>query len=171
MNVTLSPFLAACKSVGGFGNSSDGASGGPIDAHPLSAISIPAASSNFPNESFMQKQRLHQEPSSKDFNGRRNHLSRSDRPKIARHFSGGKPSKKIQRPGGTPEMYRKSKSCEDAPLTNPISDPCPTPPTPSPHREKLSYANPHHPSPSAETSAPYCETASTKSRDSSHTNA
>jgi len=54
VSVTFSPFLAARKSVGGFGNSSEGASGGPIDAHP--AISATKPSSNSPRRIFMQRQ-------------------------------------------------------------------------------------------------------------------
>src|ERR1022692_1992709 len=46
-----------------------------------------------------------------------------------------------------------------------------TPPTPSPHPETPCCGDPHRPSPSAATSAPYYETASAKSLDSSHINA
>jgi hypothetical protein len=46
-----------------------------------------------------------------------------------------------------------------------------TPPTPAPPRETLSYGGPHRPLPSAETSAPYCETASAGFPDSSRTDA
>jgi hypothetical protein len=57
--VTLLPLRAARKSVGGFCNSSEGASGGPIDAHPLNQIKPPTTSNNFPKDIFMPKQTLH----------------------------------------------------------------------------------------------------------------
>src|SRR5271170_4050983 len=53
VSVTLLPFRAACRSVGGLGNSSEGACGGPIEAHPLNPTNDP--SSNSPRKIFMQK--------------------------------------------------------------------------------------------------------------------
>jgi hypothetical protein len=55
VSVTLSPLRAACRSVGGFGNSSDGGSGAPIEAHPLAHTNAPRTGSNFLSRIFMRK--------------------------------------------------------------------------------------------------------------------
>ena len=55
VSVTLSPLRAACRSEGGFGSSSDGGNGGPIEAHPLAHINAPRTGSNFPSRIFMRK--------------------------------------------------------------------------------------------------------------------
>jgi hypothetical protein len=54
VSVTLSPLRTACRSVGGFGNSSDGGSGAPIEAHPLAHTNAPRTGSNFPSRIFMR---------------------------------------------------------------------------------------------------------------------
>src|SRR5579872_5913548 len=62
VKVTLSPFRCARRSEGGFGNSSDGGVGGPIEAHPASAPSAAIATSTCPFKSFMRRNnRLHHE--------------------------------------------------------------------------------------------------------------
>jgi hypothetical protein len=55
VSVTLSPLRDACRSVGGFGNSSDGGSGAPIEAHPLAHTNAPRTGSNFLSGIFMRK--------------------------------------------------------------------------------------------------------------------
>jgi hypothetical protein len=54
--VTLSPFRAAFKSAGGLGNSSDGAVGGPIEAHPTINMHAPSANICLNEISIRQKQ-------------------------------------------------------------------------------------------------------------------
>ena len=44
---TRLPLRAACKSVGGLGNSSEGGMGGPIDAHPVMTKSAASGLSRF----------------------------------------------------------------------------------------------------------------------------
>src|SRR5580700_12134563 len=55
VSVTLSPLRAARKLTGGRGNSSEGGSGGPIDAHPVKQTNA-ASASHCPRRSFMRKQ-------------------------------------------------------------------------------------------------------------------
>jgi hypothetical protein len=54
VSVTLSPLRDAWRSVGGFGNSSDGGSGAPIEAHPLAHTNVPRIGSNFLSGIFMR---------------------------------------------------------------------------------------------------------------------
>ena len=49
VRVTLSPLRAARKSDGDFGNSSEGGSGAPIEAHPVNQTSPMTASNNCPS--------------------------------------------------------------------------------------------------------------------------
>src|SRR5579872_3000595 len=72
VKVTLSPFRCARRSEGGFGNSSDGGVGGPIEAHPASAASAATATSTCPFKSFMRRNnRLHHEGLANVITGKR----------------------------------------------------------------------------------------------------
>jgi hypothetical protein len=53
--MTRSPLRAARKSEGGFGNSSDGGSGGPIVAHAVNISGVPRANKSFEVERLMRK--------------------------------------------------------------------------------------------------------------------
>ena len=55
VRVTRSPLRAARRSVGGFGNSSDGGCGGPIVAHAVIINGAPSPSKNVSGERFMEK--------------------------------------------------------------------------------------------------------------------
>src|SRR5271169_2301159 len=58
--MTLSPLRAARRSEGRLGNSSEGGSGGPIEAQPVNQVNAVAAS-NIPRSIFMcRNNRLHQ---------------------------------------------------------------------------------------------------------------
>ncbi len=79
------------------------------------------------------------------------------------------PSGRVRRFKGPPEVvpsFPRSVLGKHGPVATVL-----TPPTPSPHPETPCCDGPHRPFPSAATSMPYYETASAKSRDSSHTNA
>jgi hypothetical protein len=55
VSVTRSPLREARKSDGGFGNSSDGGLGGPIDAHPQRQKQPATISNIFPVRTLMRR--------------------------------------------------------------------------------------------------------------------